>query len=656
MDKFWIYAAFASLFIAVQALQVESFPDYLNVDDNVFYYDDELDFSGEKNKELSEAKKLISNKQNASDEESDRKVVEEIEMFRNDNEVEESHINDESAGALGDYQFEDNRSEVDEDEENVNGEVDSKEQESEDIDPELRVLNDLASEIEDLNKIKEALDDSKTRTDDESEHNVDDLQGEHLNPVKKFEIDTDDIIKIDSTIKELTENEDKVQGSMESFNENFDENDEDFSDNIKAKSTENSEIVKETKTLGTANEELPENDKEMKSQEEDEKFLIGEDDMKSFQEAYDDLDNWDKLFDKLDEIEAVKDKDEIPTSEERDFDETFKALMEDYDYFSLSEPATGNNENDTNVSIEEPFPDDTRPDEQASRKESTIEYIHDALEASDEAKNPDAEMINETSPSPTTTQSVEEEKEIDDVEDDGAVEQEDKAAANATSTTVDYDHLSASEYERIMDVFESKHSGDFNFTSEDFDKHIAPVHMTINDQPVVVTSPNYPNNYPTNNIVDWIFQGDGEGIELNITDFAVNGHLGDYLLVKPGGVDASGNEGLIFSYTLTTERRYRFMDVNRMFVRFEARPGMAFMRGFSFSVRMLRQIQHGPEPEPTPEPVVRPAHSAITLNLGGTTLESFVQEQVEREFRQIVADMATMYINANGIDPGLNST
>lgn len=54
------------------------------------------------------------------------------------------------------------------------------------------------------------------------------------------------------------------------------------------------------------------------------------------------------------------------------------------------------------------------------------------------------------------------------------------------------------------------------------------------DSPTVITSPGFPNPYPTNTTIDWMISGDGMGIEMNITDFAINGHVGDYLLIKPG--------------------------------------------------------------------------------------------------------------------------
>lgn len=101
--------------------------------------------------------------------------------------------------------------------------------------------------------------------------------------------------------------------------------------------------------------------------------------------------------------------------------------------------------------------------------------------------------------------------------------------------SIDAGDLSPAQYNDLMAQFQEVHKNEFDTQSEDFSTHVAPIHMSLRvDEPQEITSPNYPGNYPTNNIVDWIFDGEGIGIEFNITDFAVNGVLGDYLLVKPG--------------------------------------------------------------------------------------------------------------------------
>ncbi|KAM3957227.1 uncharacterized protein ACR2FA_008786 isoform 2-T2 [Aphomia sociella] len=221
--------------------------------------------------------------------------------------------------------------------------------------------------------------------------------------------------------------------------------------------------------------------------------------------------------------------------------------------------------------------------------------------------------------------------------------------------TMNIEKLSNSELEQLTSQFMILHSEDIDTKSDSFNSNVAPIHIKLSvDEPTVVTSPNYPNPYPTNNVIDWIFDGDGVGIELNITDFNVNSALGDYLLVKPGSIDDSGDNGLIFAYHLNEERRYRFMDVDQLFMRFDSKPGMMFRRGFQLSVRMIAPPREEEEELPEPEPVVPAPNATMTLYLAGLNVTEF--ENIREDFRQLLASMATMYINANEIDPGTNAT
>ncbi|CAK1589432.1 unnamed protein product [Parnassius mnemosyne] len=678
MEKIWIFFTLISISIGVQAIRIDdesSFPDYWQNDYE--WYSDELEKLGILDTEVKPSQELETEHKTTVDvqkidQENDRKVAEEIEKYRNDNEAQVNAKNADSEDNLVDYQFEDNRSEVDDDdeddEENIGDLTDDKAKEFENIEGELQSIDDLAEDIADLNRIKESLEDNKeVKADLSNKKNDQDtskFDRELIDNIKTFDIDTDDIAtaKENSNKNKITENE-KVFLETEKILKD-DENDDFLQVQPLPKDQANLDnVIEETKKiLETTDDKLDENieenepNKEIKSQELD-KIIIDEDDLKNFHEAYDDLvDNWDKLSENWDQINSNYDKDIASNDGNEEIDDLYKNLkdlgddyenIDDENIESLFSPIEQVKKVETDISLEEanPLPEGTKSEEKEAQNEShAIEYLHDALVANDDTKNPDAEIIDQG----TTANPV--------VDKENSQGENKIETSTSTSSSVDYVHLSESEYERVMGEFKAQHKKDFNVESEDFDKHIAPVHITINEEPVVVTSPNYPSNYPTNNIIDWIFQGEGEGIEFNITDFAVNGHLGDYLLVKPGGVDASGHEGLIFSYTLRSERRYRFMDVNRMFVRFEAKPGMQFMKGFSFSVKLLRHIPSEPEPQPTPEPVRVPPHSTITLNLGGMTLENFLQGNIEEEFRRIVADMATMYINSNNIDPGLNTT
>ncbi|KPJ03909.1 Endoplasmic reticulum metallopeptidase 1 [Papilio xuthus] len=586
----------------------EHFPDYWQDDSNYDWYSDELEKLGilsSENKDTVDENKI----QNDVEAENDRKVAEEIENFRSD--IEDQFNVDSADIDLVDYQIEDNRSEGEDDE------IADKKESEENLDD----LEDLAADVADLNRIKESLDDSK-----ESKHEV-----KPLNPIKKFDADTNDIIN-----NAKNETDEIIQETKDILKEDDGKNDFLEVIPINLDTSNLNDTLEETKKiLNSTDDRLDEEVKKIVPQEDMENILkVDEDNLKNFNEAYDDMLAWSKMADSLNETDLFN---ETISNDEKELDEIYKAYIDlTDDYENIDDGHLDILLDNKKSEQKESFPDDTRSEEESKHKTHPIEYLNDALNASDGIKNPDAEMIPE-------------------IEVNTKTQTKDNNVVNSTIPDTDYNYVIQSEYDEVLQKFKQNHSEDFNFKSENFDKHIAPIHITLSEDPVVVTSPNYPNYYPTNNIIDWIFYGDGEGIEFNITDFAVNGHVGDYLLVKPGGVDSSHNNGLIFSYTLATKRQYLFLDVNRMFVRFEAKPGMQFMRGFSFSVKILRHSTFDNEPEPSPEPIRPLPHSMITLNLGGTNLENFNDQQVE-EFRQIIADMATMYINANNIDHGLNTT
>ncbi|KAJ8708860.1 hypothetical protein PYW08_010242 [Mythimna loreyi] len=230
-----------------------------------------------------------------------------------------------------------------------------------------------------------------------------------------------------------------------------------------------------------------------------------------------------------------------------------------------------------------------------------------------------------------------------------------KVEDGITIKSVMVDDLNSAELSDLMTQFVAAHKEEFDTNSENFEGHVMPIHITLSvDEPTVITSPDFPKPYPTNNIVDWVFDGPGLGIEMNITDFAVNGALGDYLLVKPGGLDESGHEGLIFSHRLTSVRKYRFAEVDRMFVRFKANPGVEEQPGFSFSVKLIWPLPTYADEEPEAEPVADPPQETMTLNLAGLTLPKF--NEIREQFLQLLADMAKEYINDNNIPLGMNTT
>ncbi|XP_059056070.1 putative uncharacterized protein DDB_G0287457 [Achroia grisella] len=241
-----------------------------------------------------------------------------------------------------------------------------------------------------------------------------------------------------------------------------------------------------------------------------------------------------------------------------------------------------------------------------------------------------------------------------DVEESKSTEKEIQIEDKEPTKTMNVEKLSSSELDELTNQFKILHSEDFNMKSDRIENG-APIHIKLSlDEPTEVTSPNYPEPYPTNNVVEWLFDGEGVGIELNITDFNLTSVLGHYMIVKPGSSDGTGDDGLIFAYHLNKERRYRFMDVDKLYIKFESLFGNNTRRGFRLSLKMIAPPEEDPDELPNPEPLLPTPNSTMSLYLAGRNLTGF--EYIREEFRLLLADMATHYIVDNDIDRGLNST
>lgn len=163
--------------------------------------------------------------------------------------------------------------------------------------------------------------------------------------------------------------------------------------------------------------------------------------------------------------------------------------------------------------------------EEVNNSSEPILYLNDALMASE------TENINSA-----TTQK-------DDVSDTVLVASANTAANTEQASTTEAQtigeadsskssELSSAEAEQLMKDFAAEHKELMQISSADV-RNAINIRLTV-DKPVVITSPDFPRPYPTGNTVDWMITGDGMGIELNITDFHVNGFRGDYVLIKPG--------------------------------------------------------------------------------------------------------------------------
>lgn len=88
------------------------------------------------------------------------------------------------------------------------------------------------------------------------------------------------------------------------------------------------------------------------------------------------------------------------------------------------------------------------------------------------------------------------------------------------------------EYDVQMKDFVAKHKEELDNQSKKVQVLENPVYKTLSaDQAVVIT---HPDSYPINNVYDWILDGDGAGVEFNITYLNLRGDADQYLLIIPG--------------------------------------------------------------------------------------------------------------------------
>lgn len=246
-----------------------------------------------------------------------------------------------------------------------------------------------------------------------------------------------------------------------------------------------------------------------------------EDDDKSVEDIYNNLnEDLDKLLDTLQKLsndvsdnqnvtEKPKDKNEVLDYEEkydRPFREGVVLQMRQNDDYDFDEDSSESNEslngdNDESIGDIEQSPQNVSFGEDAINDGEQEKSMH-----SDKAQNLDKQSENDD-----ISHSVE-------------------LTKPETETK-----LSDDEVQKLMNQFVLDHDAELDTDNDNFDRDIAVVNMQINyEEPLTLCSPNYPGAYPANNIIDWMFDGDGMGIELNVTDLVLNGVLGDFLLVKPG--------------------------------------------------------------------------------------------------------------------------
>ncbi|XP_046972420.1 myb-like protein V isoform X2 [Vanessa cardui] len=547
---------------------------------------------------------------------------------------------------INDYQFEDNRSDLGE--ENFNTEAKTTLSSLDNNDDKKETLNDSSEKInDDPTLLSTTLPDKEDKEIDYSAKGptqiaYDDLAYSSSDSEKKIIEETKSILTEDTgnDFEDFKSDEDRKETDLNEIIEETSKLLDDTPDSLVEDETVEEDV----------NNGAEDNDNESKSLEDTSNKTEENTDEDTVDNAFNDLmsdidrlhETWSKLKDYDDENVQSSEIGEDGSYDYEEIDD--ENLEQIFDDGKESKTETEDKEKE---SVEENVSEKLSP-VTTNKISDPILYLNDALMAS-EPENRNLVTIKSTE-KVSSTAIPEESKETTTL---GSVLRTETTKTDELETTERLEDLSSAEVHDLMKEFKSEHLEEI-LEASTYSEEAEYVALTV-DKPVVITSPNYPEHYPTNKTVDWIISGDGMGIELNITDFAVNGHVGDYLLIKPGRVDDKGSDGLLFSYVLRTERRYRFLDVDKMFIRFEAKQAMQFLRGFRLSLRMVVPRPGAPVPEPEPEPQPAPSPvSTFTLNLGGVSLDGFLK--IEEQFRLIIADMATLYINTNNINPGINTT
>ncbi|XP_037967043.2 probable serine/threonine-protein kinase kinX [Plutella xylostella] len=595
----------------------------------------------------------------------DLKVEKDIKKFLNQDDTKQE--NEDNTFDDTDYQVEDNRS-----------------SQEDKLDIGVEQPKPLSPELRD-EQPKEILQEAQELINEDSESHIDvgdEEVGEQIAAVNEEALNEDNQVDAENKEESLPSAE-NVENVEENKDDNVDEDEQIDSSEIDDETVQKAfdELKDDMDSLFETIDKLAESGGDVAASDED----IAKGDARDYEEKYDkvaendediakdDVRDYDEKYDKVEEPNEEIAKDNV-----RDYEENDEKDAEP------DEEIAKENVRDYEEKYDRPFNEETilrqredYYDEVDGDSDKLFEDVAD--DAANEDKKEPAVPVPYGDDAIVETQNNEEkEKMIENPEADDTIDEpianlnnnegtnEDQPLDNAEAN-IPEDHpvedlpaeeLSSAELNDMMTQFAVEHSDDLDVNAENFDRNIAPVFITLkHDEVTVIESPNYPKPYPTNNIIDWVIDGEGHGIEMNVTDLAVNGFSGDYLLVKPGGIDESGHDGLVFSYQLRRERKYRFLDVDRIFIRFEAKRGFALPtnRGFSISAKMILPPRATTEPAPEPEAQpLQPPRATTRVHLSGLTKTQF--QNVTEDFRLLVADMATMYIAREGLEAGETDT
>ncbi|KAF9798204.1 hypothetical protein SFRURICE_003163, partial [Spodoptera frugiperda] len=462
--------------------------------------------------------------------------------------------------------------------------------------PEAENDEEIFKETEDiLNNDKDSLDEEKVPEETAaSEKNIDNI----IEETNKLLAEMSD--EFDNKDFDTSQEQDQEKSEEDIFNEKPEDSEEDTPAKVYADL--NADLDKLIETFNKLSEDVSNEDKENEDLDKIQDSNLSE----IFAENVKD-ENKTESKDIDENVKQGKNTTMSPSPQEIEEEKKIIDYVDNYDELTDTEP---NADDDIDSIIKQIFNEDVKEPQP---------YGDDGLVDEKRTENADAVVFE------TTTASVED-----------TTEQKTKMV----------DDLNSDELEQLRIQFIASHQEELDPNSESFAKNVAPIHITLSvDTPTVIESPNFPNPYEPNNIVDWILDGSGQGIELNITSLNLNSVVGDFLLIKPGGLDATGTDGIVFAHRLVSERKYRFTGVDRLFIRFQSNNIAAAWQtatGFSLSVKLMsadylaglpglrleNRRRNGVvfklvEELPDAEAVIEPPRETLTLNLAGLTLAQF---------------------------------
>lgn len=476
---------------------------------------------------------------NNNDPKSNEKVFEDIEKYRKQLSAD--------GDDLENYQFEDNRSEIKEPANEVDVENENIKKSDIKIDDDGIFYGKDYYEAEDDTMSKEVFADNENdQADDDALkklHNSTNLEnGDIQNESQNHAIvdkDNDTMSNEKAIVNDQKENQQSevVDKDDTLSNENVN-NDEEKNNNDSDAETMSKEVIQNDPNYSQNSEIVDEHDDTMSKENinNDKKTNDGHIGLV--------LDNDDDGQKDINESDNYDDYNDGAVEEaEADLNEDLKKLFETWD--NLSGLSDGNF---TVIEYEEydgkPFKpiknyedvddepiEDEDSDELENIDSNLADIFKEAVSADDQNLQDDVDAIFKLLAQKSTNLSANDEDENLQSVVDKSKEDVDSNLQTVNVTAKQETEVTSKEYDVLMEGFKANHEEELDPNSEKFTYNIVPIRITLRvDEAEEIEL----INYSANNVIDWILEGDGVGVECNVTFLNLRGAQSDYLLIIPG--------------------------------------------------------------------------------------------------------------------------